>query len=272
MLSGPPAALAALDQPVRERAELGLLAEGLRHGDSSVTATERPSEQRSIRSPSCEGHVEQVHVRLVAARERARDHVAPRVLAGGAGVEHAGAHLLLDPGMILRERDERVLAMSGRSGCPRRAPAMATPSAPIEQARRGRGHPAQQELPGHFVLEPAVGQAEGRPQAVGVQAESRHRTGTATRCRCRRPVGLGDEGLDGFDGEARGHLAAGVSAHAVGDEEQAQVWPGAEVVLVVGSAQARVGAGGPGAACTAAAAVSSAACGPSGPPAGASTA
>ena len=38
-----------------------------------------------------------------------------------------------------------------------------------------------------------------------------------------------------LDGEAAGHLAALVAAHAIGDGEQAQPRLGAEVVLVVGA-------------------------------------
>ena len=51
---------------------------------------------------------------------------------------------------------------------------------------------------------------------------------------------------DGFDGDARRDLAGDVAAHAVGDDEQAEVGAGAVAVLVAAAPEAGVGANGPG--------------------------
>ena len=58
--------------------------------------------------------------------------------------------------------------------------------------------------------------------------------------------GFGDEGLDGFDGEARGDLAGDVAAHAVGDDEEAEIGAGTVAILVAASAETGVRANGPG--------------------------
>src|SRR4029078_5760571 len=58
--------------------------------------------------------------------------------------------------------------------------------------------------------------------------------------------GLGDEGLDGCDGDARGDFAGDVAAHPVGDHEEAEIRTRAVTVFVAAAAQARVRADGPG--------------------------
>ena len=56
---------------------------------------------------------------------------------------------------------------------------------------------------------------------------------------------IGDEGLDGIDGLARRDFAGDVAAHAVGDDEQADVGPLAVAVFVAGPAQTFVRRNGP---------------------------
>ena len=68
----------------------------------------------------------------------------------------------------------------------------------------------------------AVGEPERGLQPVGFEADGgieRERPGAVL-------VGAGglfDEGLDGFDRDARGDFAGDVAAHAVGDDEQAEI-------------------------------------------------
>ena len=92
--------------------------------------------------------------------------------------------------------------------------------------------------------DPPVGEAERGLEAVGFEAEGgfeRKRPGAVL-------VGAGgllDEGLDGFDGHPRRDLAGDVAAHAVGDDEEADVGTGAVAVFVAGAPQTGVRAYGP---------------------------
>ena len=90
----------------------------------------------------------------------------------------------------------------------------------------------------------AVGEAEGVLQAVGLEAE-RGLEGKRPGAVLVGAGGLLDEGLDRLDREARGDLAGDVAAHAVGDDEQAEVRTGAVAVLVARSPEAGMRADGP---------------------------
>ena len=90
-----------------------------------------------------------------------------------------------------------------------------------------------------------VGETKGGLQAVGVEADR--------GVEWERPgpvlvgaVGFVDEGLDGFDGDARRHLARDVAAHSVGDDEEAEIGACAVAVFVAAAPKAGVGANGPG--------------------------
>ena len=117
-------------------------------------------------------------------------------------------------------------------------------SVPDEERGGGRRHPAQILRVGDGRGDPAVGEPERRLQAVGFEAErriERERPGAVL-------VGAGgllDEGLDRFDRDARRDLAGDVTAHAVGDDEEADVRTSAMTVFVAGAPEAGVGADGP---------------------------
>ena len=102
MLSGPPASLAASTRP-RQIASSGTprLAEDLRdplvgHDGEQAVRAEQVALARRRRD------VRHVHFRILAARQRAGDDVAPRMLARRARRQRAGPHLFLDPGVIVR--------------------------------------------------------------------------------------------------------------------------------------------------------------------------
>ena len=155
-----------------------------------------------------------------------------------------GADLLLDPRMIVGDLRELAVAQHVDAAV-----------ADVRRRRRDVGageHAPRRSSPCRAdrcesaiaVAMLAVGEAERRLEAVAFEAErglERERPGAVL-------VGAGgflDEGLDGLDGDARRDLAGDVAAHAVGDDEQADVGAGAVAVLVAAAPEAGVRADGP---------------------------
>ena len=159
--------------------------------------------------------------------------------------QHAGAHLLADPRVILRSPG---CSSPSRQRYTRLSPTCATTGASFaeQHGRRRRRHAAQRFVRFHRRGEAAVGEPERGLQPVAVEAERADRTGNG---QVRVDVGVArvvDERLDDLDGQPRRDLAGRVAAHAVGDHVQAEVRPRAVRVFVVLPAQTRMGGDGRG--------------------------
>ena len=152
MLSGPPPALAAsMSAAQMSCSDSRGVAENL--GDLRIghdARTARPSRADSDRQAAGSTSVD-VDLRIFAARQRARDDVAPRMLARGGRAHRPGADLLFDPRVIVRQLIERARCAGGRRGCRRRARrtprrrrrGAPTPSWPCRAGRSSRRSPWQ---------------------------------------------------------------------------------------------------------------------------------
>ena len=121
------------------------------------------------------------------------------------------------------------------------SPTCATQAPPAAAEHRGRRrrHAAQVGRVGHRLGDLAVGEAEGRLEAVAVEPiEGSKRNG---HVRFLSAPAVREERCDGVDRHARRHLARHVAAHAVGDDEEAEVRPGAVTVFVAAASKAGVG-------------------------------
>ena len=180
MLSGPPASLAASISAWHVSLERCRSGSTIASSRSGGTTPDRPSEQSSRRSPALTSISATSTSRIVAAGQRARDDVAPRMAARVVLGQHAGAHLLADPGVVLRDLVQRAVA-----------PQVDAAVADVRHHRRSLGRTAPPprsspcraacRSPSIAAAEPAVGEAERGLQAVAVEAERRDRTETA-RC------------------------------------------------------------------------------------------
>ena len=159
------------------------------------------------------------HVELgigVHVAEHAHEHRAARVVAGLLGRDAAGVHQPLHEGVVGGDLRQRVVAVQVDA----RVADVADDRVVVDHDDRADRGAEAGEL--GTIL-------RGADQVAG-----RRRGGSLQR-RLRvfgRGVGL-IERLEAVDRDARGDVAAGVAAHAVGDDEQ--VRPGVPGVLVVGA-------------------------------------
>ena len=205
---------------------------------SSVTTDDSPSEQSSRRSPgwsstaltSTSGSSPPDSARVTTLR-----HGCCRASSGG---QQAGAHLLLDPRVVVGHALQLVVAeqVDARVADVRQHRLVIV----LQQHRRRRGrHAAQVDGGRHFVGKAPVGEMEGALEAAAVDPQRR-----IDRMRPGQPRflarGLADERLDRVDRDLRGDLTRDMTAHSIGDDEQAQVRPGAIGVLVGRATNARM--------------------------------
>ena len=217
MLSLPPASFAASMSRIAGSSSGGVAGVSRRSRSGSWTRPCSPSEQRKATSPVHQALLDDVHVERVLGPDGLGDHVAQRVAVDLVRRQDALRPGGGDPGVVARELGELAAAHQVAAAVADRAD---RERAAVHQRGHGGGAHAGVVLAVVRGLEhPLVGQADGGLEPVGLEGELLLQA-VGPGDVLLLAVALADERGQRLDGDARGHLARVVAAHAVAHGEE----------------------------------------------------